>query len=917
MTCASCHATVPDSSRFCPACGAAQAVADAETRLGDDHTRMAAVTPSSGGGRTGVHASGWLSSSGSIDHGRFAPGTVLDGRYRITGLLGRGGMGEVFRADDLRLGQAVALKFLPKPLATDTRRLAQFHNEVRTARQVSHPNVCRVYDIGEIDGDLFLSMEYVDGEDLAASLKRIGRFPEDKALELGRQLCAGLAAAHERGVIHRDMKPANIMLDGAGKVRIMDFGLAAIGEVGDIRVGTPAYMAPEQIEGRDVTARSDIYALGLVLYEIFTGRRAFTAGTMAELLQQRSGPITSPTELVKGLDPVVERAILRCIDRDPARRPASALAVSASLPGGDPLAAALAAGETPSPEMVAAAGGESEAVSRVTGLAWLAAAGALLLLCVVLTSRVSIFAFTPVDKPPEVLADRAEQVREAFGYGDRIGDQAIGFANNGSYLSWAKKQGAGRNGWRLLESGEPPPIYFWRRTSPRLLVPVEKRGSADTEDPPLNVTGMTTVYLDTTGRLVRFIAAPPEIDPPSGNSPAAIDWSAAFRVAGLDLQTFHVATPGRTPETFADDRLAWEGLLAGADTTVHVEAAAYRGKIVSFWIVGPWTAVKRDPSYESRDNYTSPVQVIVVLVLLVGATLLARTNLRTGRADGRGSVRLAVFIFFLMMGQWALTPHVRDISEEWIRLLTGLAFAIFLAVLMWLIYLALEPFVRRNWPTMLVGWTRLLAGRVRDPIVGRELLAGVACGAALAALDLAYNLLPAWFGQPAPMPHAPQYNTLLGGREMMLTTLGALNNGLQNALLTALEFSLTRELVLRITRRLAPGGADWIPTAVAVAVITMLSAAGNDLNDWLSIVLYSVIGMSLVLLVLLRVGLLALTVMMFVSVLLQRAPLTIEGSKFYAANGWLVVGLVFALAAAGLWMARQRAAEPRRIGVQA
>src|SRR5207344_1794900 len=203
-------------------------------------------------------SSGWLSSSDSISHGRFAPGAVLDGRYRIIGLLGKGGMGEVYRADDLRLGQPVALKFLPDTVASDPARLAQFHNEVRTARQISHPNICRVHDIGEVEGHLFLSMELVDGEDLASSLRRIGRFPEDKAADIARQLCAGLAAAHQRGVVHRDLKPANVMLDGAGRVRVMDFGLAAVGRVEDIRAGTPAYMAPEQLLGREVTARSDI-----------------------------------------------------------------------------------------------------------------------------------------------------------------------------------------------------------------------------------------------------------------------------------------------------------------------------------------------------------------------------------------------------------------------------------------------------------------------------------------------------------------------------------------------------------------------------------------------------------------------------------------------------------------------------------
>ena len=146
---------------------------------------------------------------------RFAPGAIIAGRYRLVALLGRGGMGEVYRAEDLTLDQPVALKFLPEGVASDPARLTQFHNELRIARQVSHKNVCRLYDLGEADGRPFLTMEYVDGEDLAALLRRIGRLPQDKAIDIARQLCAGLAAAHERGVLHRDLKPANVMLDGS------------------------------------------------------------------------------------------------------------------------------------------------------------------------------------------------------------------------------------------------------------------------------------------------------------------------------------------------------------------------------------------------------------------------------------------------------------------------------------------------------------------------------------------------------------------------------------------------------------------------------------------------------------------------------------------------------------------------------
>src|SRR5215208_3797498 len=304
MPCPRCGAMSPADAHFCASCG--KALQDGTV---DDVTRQ----PPTPGKRPPSSSGGWLSSSDSISHGRFAPGVILDGRYRIIGLLGKGGMGEVYRADDLRLGQPVALKFLPDGLRDEPVRLAQFHNEVRIARQVSHPNVCRVYDIGEVDGVPYISMEYVDGEDLSTSLRRIGRFPEDKAAEIARQLCAGLAAAHQRGVIHRDLKPANVMLDGVGRVRIMDFGLAAAGRVDDVRAGTPAYMAPEQLLGREVTQRSDIFALGLVIYELFTGRRAFSATTVGDLVDQyQMAERMPPSTVVSAIDPAIDSAILRC-----------------------------------------------------------------------------------------------------------------------------------------------------------------------------------------------------------------------------------------------------------------------------------------------------------------------------------------------------------------------------------------------------------------------------------------------------------------------------------------------------------------------------------------------------------------------------------------------------------------------------
>ena len=159
---------------------------------------------------------------------RFTPGTLVDGRFRIVAPLGRGGMGEVYRADDTKLGHAVALKFLPRRGVADATNLDRLRAEVRLGRQVSHPNVCRIYDIGESPEGSFIAMEYVDGEDLASLLRRIGRLPADKALEIARDLSAGLAAAHDLGILHRDLKPANVMIDGRGRARITDFGLAAL-----------------------------------------------------------------------------------------------------------------------------------------------------------------------------------------------------------------------------------------------------------------------------------------------------------------------------------------------------------------------------------------------------------------------------------------------------------------------------------------------------------------------------------------------------------------------------------------------------------------------------------------------------------------------------------------------------------------
>jgi serine/threonine-protein kinase len=282
-------------------------------------------------------------------------------------------------------------------------------------------------------------MEFIDGENLATLLRRIGRLPGDKAIELARQICAGLAAAHDNGVLHRDLKPANVMIDGRGRARITDFGLAVVSEElrgDDVLAGTPAYMAPEQLKGQAVTQRSDIYALGLVLYELFTGKRVFEAKSINELLQlhEKSTPAT-PSSHVKDMDPLVERVIMQCLEKDPKARPPSAIQVAAMLPGGDPLAAALAAGETPSPEMVAASSKEGALRPAVAAACF---AATLLVLALILfgAKYVKSISRVALQKSPEVLAERASTIINKLGYRAPPTDTAYGFSIDASYLKY-------------------------------------------------------------------------------------------------------------------------------------------------------------------------------------------------------------------------------------------------------------------------------------------------------------------------------------------------------------------------------------------------------------------------------------------------------------------------------------------------
>jgi hypothetical protein len=884
--CPRCDAEVPGSGRFCPTCGADQGSASRlPTELG---AAPAAPRPPSAVGR--------LATSDSIDLGAFTPGTMVGGRYRIIGLLGRGGMGEVYRADDLKLGQAVALKFLPKSLTGDESLLARFHAEVRLARQISHPNVCRVYDIDEADGQHFLSMEYVDGEDLASLLKRIGHLPGDKALEVARQLCAGVAAAHEKGVVHRDLKPANVMLDGRGRVRITDFGLAvAGGEAGSGAevAGTPAYMAPEQLAGKGASVRSDVYALGLVLYEIYTGRRTFDAPTLAEFRRRHAEEPPAPPSTVRpGIDPVVERVILRCLEKDPKNRPSTALQVASALPGGDPLAAAIAAGETPSPEMVAAAGEEG---TLAGGPAWALLAGVVALLTAVLfiSGLSRDVGLAPPEKSRDSLMDRAREVVVGVGWTEAPADSSGTFVRDYPFLTWMARNAP--PGWaRQLSSSWWTPATFRYRQSPRPLLPSNLLGYVRADDPPMNVSGMVTVELDTRGRLRKLHAVPQQLRS-EGRPEGLPAWDALFKEAGLDVGGFTPSEAAWLPPVPFDSVAGWTGTVPGrADAVLKVVAASQHGRPVYFELIAPWSeaaqVTTRPPTVREK------VGEIAFFLLGVGFTVaglyFARRNLRLGRGDKAGAVRLATIVFLLAALSDVLARHVSMAPGALNRVFWEvLGDVLPPAAVVAIVYLALEPYFRRRYPELLVSWTRLLSGRLKDPLVGRDHLWGVLGGLAVTLVLCIENTPPALFRAPGQTPVwvDPTVFAGLGGLVSFITYSAV--TSLIYLFMTAASLFFGR-LVLRKA---------WL-AALLPWLLVFMNAMGRE-NPLFEITGAAVIA-TILLLLFFRGGLLGLAVGLGVFQILSTAPITPDLSRWFAGYGLFCLALVLAIAVYGFWAAR-------------
>jgi hypothetical protein len=660
-------------------------------------------------------------------------------------------------------------------------------------------------------------------------------------------------------------------------------------DIGDV-AGTLAYMAPERFRGTPATVQSDLYGLGLILYETYTGKAAFKASSVREWERAHSDSTpTSPTALAADVEPAVERAILRCLEKDPAKRPASAAQVAAALPGGDPLAAALAAGETPSPELVAASG-EEGTLPRWQAWTWLAACLVSLAVVFAIASKVSLANLIPL-QDPVVLKAKAQSLLHEFGYRDAPVDSFETTYLSDMYTRASSESDPG--GWLHLDATTlSGPIAFVYRHSSRTLLTLSS-APLNWANPAPMASDDTLVALDARdGRLILLRrgglnARTPRAEPPE----ATFDWRLLLSAARLDETQFTPLESAASPSPFQfDAHAAWQG--QSGQLTYRVDAAVYRGRPTYFRLmaVAPDSPPQQNDPAGSLDRTLRRVGQVVVpvlmLVLVVALAALARHNVRLGRGDRKGARRVAtVMLVAAAIGvnigrRWGPEP-----AYLWQALSEGQGEPLFTAIAAWLCYLGLEPSVRRRWPRLLVTSTRLLDGRWRDPLVGRSVLVGVAAGVAFFGVQTLPILLAQVFRLGAFTPFFA-WGSLEGPAMFVAGTAYWID--------TATLYCLVLVGVLLISRVILRRDVlAW--TAVALVTFFVLIYTGYVFVPVLAAPT-AVLGCAIALASMRVGGLLATVIQVSVWSILTSAPLTLDVGRWYVWRSWFVVALVLGLA---------------------
>jgi serine/threonine-protein kinase len=563
--------------------------------------------------------------------------------------------------------------------------------------------------------------------------------------------------------------------------------------------------------------------------------------------------------------------------------------VAAALPGGDPLAAALAAGETPSPEMVAAAGATAGMPPKhallclaACVLGTIAAVG--LIIASIGLSKV------PLEMSTEVLQHRARSIVSQLGYDAKPADSAVDFDYDMDFQRWAEQHDKPAPQWAKILSQQQGMLQFQYRQGPRALVSIDLHrnmtpGIVTFTDPPTTQSGMINLMLDPSGRLTYFQALPPEFDQtPAPTTP--VDWSPLFAAAGLDVSKLQPATPEWTSLAASDTRAAWTGSWPDSGRPLRVEAATWKGKPVYFQLIGPWTRPSRLQNFQlTKGERASQIATLVLfLLIMIGALALARRQYKQGRGDRQGAFQLARAVFLVQMGSWLCFSHFVADSRVMDPLAVAVSTSLFLGASVWVLYMGLEPYVRRLWPQAIISWTRLLSGRIRDPLVGRDVMFGVILGVTWVLIIEARMMLG--FTRLGSAPEMGSSDFLLGLRTTLGMALLRTTNGIQG---TLIFFTILVGLRYLLRNR-------WAAAAGFVLIFTVLKSLGTDhliVDVATGILVYGIAAFALV-----RFGLITLAVAVFAADFLSEAPITLDFSHWYAPATYLPPLIILAL---GLW----------------